>query len=238
MKYLIAVIMVILIAGLVMNKDFHRTKVLPLTENINPTGVSEEKEYAYFQIQADRLSLINNWDYQVSTDEIIEKNGCVSGINGGFYGEDKKPLGWIVIDSTQVQKPKDSELLNGYVYIRNNKFYITDSVPAELPKYGVQSGPILVKNGKTVVLKLTSDKPARRSVAVETTDGKGYMVIILSNPNLADLPEIITNLGTKLNWSIKYAVNLDGGTASAFENGNERYRELISVGSWWCQKGS
>jgi len=234
MKYILPAIFILLITGLVVSKNFHQTNISP--EKISPTGVTEEKEYAYFQIKADSLSLINNWENQVSSDEIIEKLGCISGINGGFYGEDKKPLGWVVIDSQQVQKPKDSELLNGYVYVSNNKFYISDSVPAELPKFGLQSGPLLIKNGKTMVLKLAADKPARRSVAVETTDGKGYMVMFLGEPTLKELPETLENLGKKVNWSIKSAINLDGGTASAFENGNERYREIISVGSWWCQK--
>lgn len=104
----------------------------------------------------------------------------------------------------------------------------------------MQTGPILISKGHSVDLKLRSDKPARRSVCVVDKFGMSSWVVVhgassvFDGPELDKLPDLINEIGKMENIEIYNAINLDGGSASAFKNGAKILNEFNSVGSVIC----
>ncbi|RJR30058.1 hypothetical protein C4564_01180, partial [Candidatus Microgenomates bacterium] len=106
----------------------------------------------------------------------------------------------------------------------------------------LQTGPVLVENGSAVELSLARDKQARRIVAAITGSNELVFVAIYSpgssfdGPYLEDLPLIVNHISEELNLNIADAINLDGGTASAFYSENTHISELSPIGSFFCVK--
>jgi exopolysaccharide biosynthesis protein len=189
-------------------------------------------------IDPENLILINNTGIKKTSEELIKSNNCSSGINGGFYGTDDKPVGWMVINNEQISKPKESTLFNGYIIIDNSAFDISNS-PKTGVLYGLQTGPLLVSNGKPWKLDLIRDKPARRMVMGTADDGIFLLAVFngeaeTTGPQLMDLPSWVMQIADKEKLIIDTAINLDGGGASAFYSTNVFLKESSSVGSWWC----
>ena len=176
-----------------------------------------------FAVREGRVDLIANFVEKKSAKDLMKENGCVAGVNGGFYGEDNKPLGWFYLRS-KIQNSKSSMFLNGFV---SNKG-ISRNEPENV-KWGFQTGPMLVDEGRGLKIEVRNDRPARRSVV--GINKTGEFVFVSTDPvNLEDLPEKIKNL------NLVTAVNLDGGSASAFYSPDVTISESSPVGSWLCVK--
>lgn len=255
MRYLL---MVIIFAGSLIYLSNRDSKVQQLPGQppkitIMPTPTKfpsinyAENEYSYLiykNISMNNLELYFNLANKNTSLEIIEKFKCQAGINGGFYGTDDKPVGWMVVNFQNISKQKQSQLFNGFVSIfcqsDECKIEIND-IPGINPKYGLQSGPLLISNGQSWRLNMERDKPARRMVLGKTDKDIFILSVfdgeaLISGPNLADLPEILKLIGKKENIQISDAINLDGGSASAFYSPAVYLTETTTIGSWWCIK--
>jgi exopolysaccharide biosynthesis protein len=194
--------------------------------------------YAFFE-SGDKIKLIGNYDQKETAKNISDSYECRFGINGGFYDKDGKALGWVVANGTNVSKSRTSNLFNGYLSLNSNNWTIGKSVP-EGSENGLQSGPILIDDGKTTVLNLVNDKSARRMFAAITFDNTAFFGSVfdektpLLGPNLVELPEIIKEIGLAEKKKWVSAINLDGGSASAFKDGDFWLEEISPIGSWWC----
>ncbi|KKW11013.1 MAG: hypothetical protein UY49_C0010G0009, partial [Microgenomates group bacterium GW2011_GWC1_49_7] len=76
-------------------------------------------------------------------------------------------------------------------------------------------------------------------VAAKTGEGFLFLTVykedsVFEGPLLADLPKVIQKINTEENLGIVDALNLDGGSASAFDNGETSLSELTPVGSLFC----
>ena len=140
------------------------------------------------------------------------------------------PLGWFTYEGEQIQRVKSSSLFNGFVWLsQSRELRISRQKPVGEVSWGFQSGPIVVEDGKTIALKIRDDRPARRSVIGVDKDGR--VVFVHTDPvNLAELPGKIAEL------NLITAINLDGGSASAFYSPDEFISESSPVGSWLCVK--
>lgn len=192
-------------------------------------------------ISANKLKLINNTSEWKTSGQLMKENNCVAGINGGYYGTDSKPVGWMVVSGKEVSRASQSSLANQFIVITNNELKIQDIKP-ENGEFGLQAGPGLVIGGRPQVLSLVRDKPARRMVMGTLENGVFLLAIFnaeadTTGPNLIDLPKIVMQIEEKTSLDIVSAVNLDGGGASAFYSPHSAkwvLEELDPVGSWWC----
>jgi len=197
--------------------------------------------YVVYEIVSNDVVLISNYQEKKSSVQLIDENGCVAGINGGFYGEDGKPQGLVVIKGSQTANKKASLLFNGYVYTDRVQIKVARDM-IDNPEYAVQTGPLLFENGRRIDLKIKNDKPARRMVVAETKTGKAYFLSFynpeskLDGPKLADLPGELARVAEEKGLKVESAINLDGGSASAFYSPEITLSELLPVGSWWCVK--
>jgi uncharacterized protein YigE (DUF2233 family) len=192
-------------------------------------------------IEAKRLRLIPNLDPGLTATQAAIRETCSFLVSGGFYDPDLKPLGWLVAEGRELSPPAANRLFNGYVSVGyDGLLSISDRPAGTKVRFGLQSGPLLISNGNPLKLALVRDKPARRVVMFATDHGEaGFMVFYqpgfeLSGPRLADLPELLHTTAETENLDIASAINLDGGSASAFISDEVNLKETDHVGEWWC----
>ena len=175
---------------------------------------------------------------------LMKDLACRAGVNGGFYGTDDHPLGLMTISGQEISRTKTSLLLNGFaaVVCENRRCFMSISdQPTPGAKYDLQTGPLLLSEGIVKPLSLISDKPARRMV-LATGETDTYLISVFNGeaetagPNLADLPELVKQIGTINHLNLEKAINLDGGGASALHFPGADLDETKPVGSWWCVK--
>lgn len=226
-------------------------EVLPSPVDMNDEPKAKEvtvgeKKYNFAiikNVSAQQIKLIPNYEKQLSTEEMLQTENCEFVINGGFYGTDYRPLGWVEISGEEISRQKSSSLFNGFAYISND--YVA-TISAEKPEtsvlYGLQTGPLLVQEQKAVLLS-SGGKNARRMVMATDTDGRLIFLSFFvtgmwtqSGPTLDELPEFVLKVAKLENVSINNAVNLDGGSASTFKGPDILLSEISPVGSWWCIK--
>lgn len=226
------------------SKPINAEIVLPVAAAKNLVEVNGQNfEYAIWKNNpSTNINLVANFTQQASMVDIVLKNNCVAAINGGFYDTKNQPLGWLVENKQTLKKPIKSSLFNGFVYQTGKVFGIKRTVPAALASWGIQTGPIVWESGKPLQLKLTSDKFARRIVlAVNNNALVIWMAIygqnsVFDGPRLANLPKIVALINDQEQLQLDTAVNLDGGSASAFYSPEKKLYEFSSVGSVLCAR--
>lgn len=246
-----AVLILAIVAGLVLG---WRERTIPAdavaASTPTPAPMADEKYlelgnrklgYSLWKVEeSSRLVLVTNYERKQTFSQLVQDNNCTAGINTGFYDTSYRPLGWFVINGEMIRGVKKSALFDGFVYA-NEKIVIGRTKP-DLARWGVQTGPIVWENSGSVVLKIKTDKFARRMVA--GVDGVGKMVwmtvydpeSVFDGPKLADLPEVVAKIDRLENLNLSMAINLDGGTASAFYSPYKKLTEFNVVGSVWCDR--
>lgn len=191
-------------------------------------------DFEYFEVNdISQLTLIANFTQKKSSELLIRENNCQYAINGGFYDTNNKPLG-LFINATVKTSSTQSVLVNGYIAITNRPTIGFD-LP-ENPTIALQTGPLLMMDGKKLKLAITNDEYARRMIAGISSKGTLIFMTIfvpetkVQGPQLTDLPDILE----RTNLDIVSAINLDGGNASMFKNSNIYISEVTSVGSLFC----
>jgi len=254
----VAVLLVILgVVGVVLGRNEADRVLVSPEGNVKGAGVEALKpepqvlewqdkvyEFGWFEVDnIEQLELTVNFPKSRHSTEIIRTDGCSQLINGGFYDKSNQPLGWIVSGGEEKSHQLKSQLLNGFVGVGGDgEMWMASEKVSDEVRLGLQSGPMLVEDGEVLPLSIANDEGRRRSVAILTTEGKlGFVTIfkqnsLLMGPYLEQLPEIAEALAEKLGIKVWAAMNLDGGTASAFWDGKLLLEEAKEIGSYWCVK--
>lgn len=213
------------------------------TENDAPTvevnGITYS--YAYFSIQnPTQLSLLANFSEKLLSTDLATSHNCETYINGNFYDTEGKPLGLWRSGSIVRNIASENRTFNGFLSMSTSDIpSITFEEPLS-PKIAVQTGPMLISEAQTLPLRIQNDEPARRMTAVLGEDRMLHFLTVFqknatySGPTLTDLPEIVQAIGKTHQWHITEAINLDGGSASAFSDSSIVLQELTPVGSIFC----
>lgn len=198
--------------------------------------------FAYFIHQANlsKLTLHSNFPDLTDSQKLALQNQCQFLTNGGFYSQDYQHLGWMVVNGEVISPNLVSKLLDGYLVI-NDTAEIAFTRPQGLPDYGLQSGPMLIVDDNTIRLNIIDDQGRRRLIAATTATDLYFLVItapdsLFSGPKLADTPAVVSAIAAAENLSFSAAINLDGGSASAFFTQEIYLKELSPIGSFFCQK--
>ncbi|QQS38476.1 phosphodiester glycosidase family protein [Candidatus Woesebacteria bacterium] len=192
-------------------------------------------------VNPDETGLFSNLEEPESAINIIEENNCSALVNAGFYTTNNQPIGQFVSNYKTIKNTTQSELFNGYFSI--NDFgtpRITQNVPSDNLRLSVQSGPLLIVNDEFQKLSIRNDKNARRIVVAVTGENDIVFIAIydafskLLGPKLADLPVVLTEIENTSLYDFADALNLDGGSASAFYIDNFKLPESSPIGSYFC----
>ena len=191
-----------------------------------------------------KVFLYSNLQDEFTSAEALKKHGCDQLITGGFYSQNNTNLGLIISEGALIEEAISSKLFNGFFYITNDEtFSISGTQPdTKNVRLALQSGPLLFKNSAPQSLNIENDENARR-VVVGTTqkDEIVYLVFYykpspLLGPKLAELPELLRNIQTSTNLKFNSALNLDGGSHSAFLSQQVHISEISRPGSFFCIK--
>jgi uncharacterized protein YigE (DUF2233 family) len=240
----IPLLIIIFLIYLWFNADPFQPEKLTLTSDAKTkpkTLKNTEISYHAFRLEdLSRLKLAVNSE-MIASEKLINNNNCYAAINAGFYGENKQPLGLIIVDEEEVAPPAESSLLNGYLWISSKGgFGITSLLPDEEFSLAFQSGPLLYESGVRQELKINNDKSARRSVAATLADGSLWLLIVFDQESLflgtylQKLPKVIEDIAEKEDVVIIDAINLDGGTASMYKDSKVFLNEYKPIGSMLC----
>jgi exopolysaccharide biosynthesis protein len=223
----------------------------PLIEpNLTPTNVVQsgniDYQLNYLIVRpTDIIELYSNLEEKLTGKDAQIKFGCTNLVSAGFYGTDNKHIGLFLSEGKILSESAQNSLFNGYLTIDSNKkSTISATPPADLIalRIALQSGPILFLQGKPVNLNSNVGDPARRIIAAISNRSEITFISIyaknnlFSGPKLNDLPGIINNINNTTGLNIVDAINLDGGTHSAFLSDSVNINELSTIGGFFCVK--
>ncbi len=187
-----------------------------------------DKMYVYFfSADTHRLVVRDEGDIKRpqygSLDKAMRKSPCVAGVNGGFFSADKKgtPLGLVIQDGKRITPlASGSFTVTGVVYqgakgpVLARSAELKKNGPLPLMRAAVQGGPFLVERGS--IVRGLDDRRASGRTFVATDGGKRWCIGITSSLTLKELGQWLTTPGAMGDFKVKAALNLDGGSSSAF----------------------
>lgn len=208
-----------------------------------PTISIGGKRYAYavdILSNESHLLLFPNFTKKLSALEIKGNNNCSAVFNANFYDKESKPLGLFVANGEIIGRQIASRTFNGFFYeTTGGNFVISSLLPQNYGKIALQSGPLLLENHTPYSLKIQNDVPARRVFVFTNGKTAGFGVVfeenaLLSGPLLGELPVAVNEISKKEKLAINDAINLDGGSASAFITRDANLSELTPIGGAFC----
>jgi hypothetical protein len=223
------------------------TTIINPLQSVTPVITSSSGDYQlnYLIVRpTDIIELYSNLENKLTSTEAKNNSGCLSLVNGGFYGTDNKPIGLFYTQGKLTNNASDNELFNGFFLIDNNEHASIDlNSPDDLKKYRIalQAGPILYLSGRPSNIASKSD-PARRIIVGISNRNEITFISLnsknnpVSGPKLEELPLIIKNINNKTGLNILDAINLDGGNHSAFLTESVNLTEFAAIGSYFCIK--
>jgi uncharacterized protein YigE (DUF2233 family) len=191
----------------------HRYVVL---EDAN-SGERASLELAIFTTKSCRLRVIDQASARrLDLEEVMARGNFLAGVNGGYFDPDYKPIGLLIVDGAMIAPLEKARLLTGVLSASPKKVQISRIAEfslAQKPDAAVECGPMIVDLGKSV-RGLQTTKMARRTFAAVGSGDKAALGFC-SDVTLADLSSILAIL-TIPDFKIQRALNLDGGSSSAF----------------------
>lgn len=190
--------------------------------------------YAYIMIEdLSRIHLLANYSEKLPSQDLMKRYGCQILVNGNFYDKSDRPLGWLVSNGQVLSQPIKSALFNGFLSISDSIAEINYVLRTDPVDIGLQSGPLLILDSKPLLLKINQDEPRRRIVAAININQQ-LMFLAVNSVLLADTPAVISAIGRQVSQPVLAAINLDGGSASAFITPQFQLKEYSYIGSFFC----
>lgn len=181
------------------------------------TGDRASLELAIYSTKSCRLRIIDQpTEPQLDLAEAMSRGNFLAAVNGGYFDPDYKPIGLLIVDGTIIAPLQKARLLSGVLSASAKKVQISRVAEfslAQKPEAAVESGPMIVDLGKSV-RGLESTRAARRTFAAVGAGDKAALGFC-SDVTLADLSNILSTILIP-DFKIQRALNLDGGSSSAF----------------------
>jgi uncharacterized protein YigE (DUF2233 family) len=180
------------------------------------TGARATLHLAAFSPKSATLRVIDDADARPSLAEVMQRENAIAGVNGGYFEPDYTPLGLLISDGRMVAPLRKARLLSGVVSATNGQVKIQRVAEFSMktkPAAARQSGPFLVERGAAVP-GLNSTRAARRTYVAVGRDkaALGYSSYL----TLAQLGAVLATPGVIPDVKLERALNLDGGSSSAF----------------------
>ena len=181
-------------------------------------------DLAIFSAKSCTLRVIDNPTGDVLADTMSREKGA-AGVNGGYFSADFAPIGLLISDGKMIAPLQRARLITGVLsasvrgvqILRVSEFSRREKISA-----AVQCGPFLVDHYEPV-RGLNDSTTARRTFAATAMSGRASLGVC-SEISLAELATILATSRMADDFKIQRALNLDGGSSSAFwfarENGS------------------
>jgi hypothetical protein len=147
----------------------------------------------------------------------MRQERCLAGVNGGYFDPDYAPIGLLISDGKMIAPLQRAKLITGVLaalprevqILRVREFSQQRKFDA-----AVQCGPFLVDQGQSV-RGLEKTRTARRTFAAVGGVNRAALGFC-SDVSLAELAKILATTRLADDFKIERALNLDGGSSSAF----------------------
>jgi Phosphodiester glycosidase len=179
------------------------------------TGDRAVLDLALFSKKSGTLRIIDNPDGASDVSTLIGRtSGLLAAVNGGYFDEHFTPLGLRLIDGRITSRLTGGRLLTGVMASNGSLqiFRVREFPTGQKWNAAVECGPLLVDLARPV-RGLESSRVARRTFAATGSKDRA----VLGFCPEATLSELGNMLATSLgDLKIERALNLDGGSSSAF----------------------
>ena len=188
------------------------------------TSESATVDLALFSTKSCTLRVIDQPTPRNDLAHVMAQENCLAGVNGGYFDPGYAPIGLLISDGKTIAPLQRARLLTGVLsvsprgvqIVRVREFSRKQKLDA-----AIQCGPFLVDQGQRV-RGLEETRAARRTFAA--VDGVDRAALgFCSEVSLSNLAKVLAALRLAENFKIQRALNLDGGSSSAFwfarENG-------------------
>ena len=181
------------------------------------SGERASLELAVFSTKSCRLRIVDQpTEPRVELKEAMSRGNFLAAVNGGYFDPEYKPIGLLIVDGTMIAPLQRARLLSGVLSASAKKVQISrvaEFLITQKPDAAVESGPMIVDLGKAV-RGLESTRAARRTFAAVGAGDRAALGFC-SDVTLADLSNILAVVVIP-EFKIQRALNLDGGSSSAF----------------------
>ena len=181
------------------------------------TGARATLHLAVFSPKTATLRMIDDANARPSLAETMQRENAIAGVNGGYFEADHTPLGLLVADRRMVAPLRKARLLSGVVSADKGRVQVQRVAEFSLAAKSAnarQSGPFLVDRG-TAVPGLNATRAARRTF-VATAGADTAAIGYSSHLTLAQIGAVLATRGVIPEVKLQRALNLDGGSSSAF----------------------
>jgi exopolysaccharide biosynthesis protein len=181
-------------------------------------------ELAIFSAKSCALRVIDNPEGETLAG-MMRREKYVYGVNGGYFDEQFKPIGLRIVNSQMIAPLRRARLITGVLLASPRDVQIVRAREFSRPQKivaAIQCGPFLVDASQRV-RGLNDSQQARRTFAVTGANDRALLGVC-SEISLADLATVLASTPIVPDLKIQRALNLDGGSSSAFwfarENGS------------------
>ena len=180
------------------------------------SGDRASLELAIFSTKSCRLKIVDRAaEPRPDLDDAMNDGNFLAAVNGGYFDPEYRPIGLRIVDGKMITPLQKARLLSGVLSAAGKKIQIlrvSEFSLSQKPDTAVECGPMIVDLGKSV-RGLESTKSARRTFAA--VGGDKAVLGFCSDVTLADLSNILPIVSIP-EFKIQRALNLDGGSSSAF----------------------
>ena len=181
------------------------------------SGDRASLELAVFSTKSCRLRIVDQpTEPRQDLDEAMQSGNFLAAVNGGYFDPEYRPIGLLIVDGAIIAPLLKARLLTGVLSAFGKKVQIariSEFSWTQKPEAALECGPMVVDLGKSV-RGLESTKAARRTF-VAVGSGDKAALGFCSDVTLADLSNILAVVVIP-EFKIQRALNLDGGSSSAF----------------------
>jgi uncharacterized protein YigE (DUF2233 family) len=166
-----------------------------------------------------RLRVLDNPPSRATSLEslLLREKGYFAGVNGGYFHTDGAPLGLVVSEKQVLNRMQKARLLSGVLEVQENSIRLLRPEEYRFSQRvmnALQAGPFLIEHGR-IIRGLNTLRVARRTVVA--SNGAGLWALISMGPlTLAQAAEVLAIRNIFPGWYAWNALNLDGGSSTAF----------------------
>jgi exopolysaccharide biosynthesis protein len=193
----------------------HRRIALTETDS----GEEATLDLAFFSTKSATVRVIDNPKGENDLAAVARRARAIAGVNGGYFDPQNAPVGLLISDGKVIAPLRKARLLSGVLVITKARMEVIRPAEYSSRKNAIaalQCGPFLVDGGKAVA-GLNDARPARRTFVFTSGPDRGA-IGFCSTATLAQLGQILATPELK----VQRALNLDGGSSSAFWFNGER----------------
>ena len=208
----------------------HRRIILAESETATPAKL----DLALFSTKSATLRVIDNPTGADDLAAVMLRTRGMAGVNGGYFDPQDAPLGLMISDGKLIAPLRKARLLSGVIVVTKGRVELlryAEYSSRKTATAALQCGPFLVDGGN-VVPGLNDTRSARRTFIL-AGGGDRVAVGFCSRVTLAELGDMLATPRIMPELKVQRALNLDGGSSSAFwfagEGGPVSIREQKTV---------